>query len=102
MAATLALTQSNALLLRGTEGEAVADARRTPKMQAFLRGQSVMLQEPQSGALNDLPALPTDIDAQSTAHYIRDVLDGRLPIPTPIGQQVRHIVQLASRVEGRD
>ena len=32
MAATFALIQANALLLRGTEGEAVADPRRTPTM----------------------------------------------------------------------
>lgn len=35
MADTFALVQANALLIRGTEGEAVADARRTPKMQAL-------------------------------------------------------------------
>jgi anthranilate phosphoribosyltransferase len=98
MAATIALTRSNALLLRGTEGEAVADPRRVPKMQAFAHGQSVLLQAPQSGSLNELPALPTAIHSTSTAHYIRAVLDGSQPLPTPIAQQVAHIVQLASRL----
>jgi hypothetical protein len=98
MAATIALTRSNALLLRGTEGEAVADPRRVPKMQAFVDGQSVLLQAPQSGSLSELPALPTAIDSASTAHYIRAVLDGSQPLPTPIAQQVAHIVQLASRL----
>lgn len=96
MAATLALIQANALLLRGTEGEAVADPRRTPKMQAFVRGASVLLQEPQTGSLSELPALPTAIDAASTAAYIRAVLDGRLPVPAPVAQQVAHVVQLAA------
>lgn len=98
MAATIALTRSNALLLRGTEGEAVADPRRVPKMQAFVDGQSVLLQAPQSGSLSELPALPTAIDSASTAHYIRAVLDGSQPLPAPIAQQVAHIVQLASRL----
>ena len=99
MAATLALTQANALLLRGTEGEAVADARRMPKMQGFIHGQSVVLQEHQAGPLHDLPALPTAIDPESTAHYIRDVLEGRLPVPRPIAQQIHHIAHLVHTME---
>ena len=99
MAATLALTQANALLLRGTEGEAVADARRMPKMQGFIHGQSVVLQENQAGPLHDLPALPTAIDAESTAHYIRDVLEGGLPVPGPIAQQIHHIAHLVHTME---
>jgi len=98
MAATLELTQSNALLLRGTEGEAVADARRTPKMQGFIKGHPVVLQEHQPGTLSELPPLPTAMDAHSTAHYIRQVVDGHLPVPGPIALQVEHIVRLASRI----
>lgn len=96
MAATLALVQANALLLRGTEGEAVADPRRTPKMQAFVHGAPVLLQAPQTGSLGELPALPTAIDAASTAAYIRAVLDGQLPVPAPIAQQVAHVLHLAA------
>jgi hypothetical protein len=82
----------------GTEGEAVAYPRRAPKMQAFIHGQSVLLQAPQTGTLSDLPALPTAIDAASTARYIQAVLAGSQPLPAPIAQQVAHIVQLASRL----
>jgi anthranilate phosphoribosyltransferase len=95
MAATLALMGSNALLLRGTEGEAVADPRRTPKMQAFVGGQATDLHAYQGGSLTTLPVLPTAIDAASTATYIREVLSGAQPVPAPIAQQVAHIVQLA-------
>jgi anthranilate phosphoribosyltransferase len=95
MAATLALMGSNALLLRGTEGEAVADPRRTPKMQAFVGGQATDLHAYQGGSLTSLPVLPTAIDAASTATYIREVLSGAQPVPAPIAQQVAHIVQLA-------
>ena len=94
MAATLALVGGNALLLRGTEGEAVADARRTPKMQGFVNGQATELQVQQGGSLTTLPDLPTAIDAATTAHYIRSVLDGSQPVPAPIAQQVAHILHL--------
>jgi anthranilate phosphoribosyltransferase len=99
MAATLQLVQANALLLRGTEGEAVADARRLPKMQGFIAGESVFSQEPQSGSLGSLPALPPGIDAPGTADYIRAVMDGGQPVPAPIAQQVIEISRLVSRME---
>ena len=98
MAATFALMESNALLLRGTEGEVVADARRAPKMTGYLRGQPTLMQEAQSGPLAVVPDLPKEIDADSTADYIREVLAGRKPVPAPIAQQVAHILQLTKQV----
>ena len=98
MAATFELMQSNALLLRGTEGESVADARRMPQMEGFLAGRRILLQEAQSGSLATLPELPKDIDAASTARYIRRVMAGESPVPNSIAQQVKYIVQLAARL----
>ena len=98
MAETFTLMQSNALLLRGTEGEAVADPRRTPKMQAFVKGQATDLQAYQAGTLPALPELPTAIDADSTAAYIRQVMNHEKPVPAPIAQQVAHILLLASQL----
>ncbi|MDO8285913.1 MAG: DNA-binding protein YbiB [Rhodoferax sp.] len=94
MAETLTLMGGNALLLRGTEGEAVADPRRTPKMEGFIRGQVVDHQDHQAGVLTSLPTLPAEIDAAHTAAYIRSVLDGAKPVPPPIAQQVAHILHL--------
>ncbi len=99
MAETFTLMQSDALLIRGTEGEAVADPRRTPKMQAFLRGQATDLQAYQTGSLPSLPDLPTAIDAITTAAYIRRVMAEELPVPAPIAQQVAHILQLVQRMQ---
>jgi anthranilate phosphoribosyltransferase len=96
MAETLALMESNALLLRGTEGEAVADPRRTPKMQGFVNGQAIELQAHQAGTLATLPDLPQTTDGASTATYIRSVLDGSQPVPTPIAQQVAHILLMVA------
>ena len=87
--------QSCALLIRGTEGEAVADARRTPKMTRILMGQATAVTEHQAGALTSLPDLPASCDVQTTANYIQAVLDGKSPVPQPIALQVRQIVQLA-------
>lgn len=80
MAATLELTGARALLLRGTEGEAVADARRTPQIDAFIRGVRTPLLEAHTGPLTQLPDLPTQIDATTTARYTLAVLEGTLPL----------------------
>jgi anthranilate phosphoribosyltransferase len=92
MAETFALVGAHALLLRGTEGEPVADARRTPQMEAFRDGQRLLLEPQQEGSLVSLPDLPREIDAASTATYIRAVLDGLLPVPAAIARQVAHIL----------
>ena len=39
------------------------------------------------------------IDAASTAHYIRAVLEGRIPLPEPIGIQADHIVRACKALE---
>ena len=98
MAATFELMQSNVLLLRGTEGESVADARRMPQMEGFLAGRRILFQKAESGSLAALPELPKDIDAASTARYIRRVMAGESPVPPSIAQQVKYIVQLTDRL----
>jgi anthranilate phosphoribosyltransferase len=95
MTATFSLVQATALLLRGTEGEPVADARRTPAMDAFAHGQTTRVQEAQPGSLTSVPGLPAP-DAPSTARWIMAVLAGQEPVPTPIAQQVAHILKLAA------
>jgi anthranilate phosphoribosyltransferase len=95
MAAVFELMGATALLLRGTEGEVVADARRLPQMDGFIAGRRTPLQQGQKGTLTDLPDLPKDIDARSTAVYIREVLAGARPVPASMALQVKHILQLA-------
>ncbi len=94
MAATFRLVQATALLLRGTEGEPVADPRRTPAMDAFADGEVTRVQEAQGGTLASVPGLPAP-DVQSTARWIQAVLDGQAPVPTSLALQVAHIVQLS-------
>ena len=98
MAQTLELTHTNAMLLRGTEGEVVADARRIPQMEAFINGQCQLLQEAQAGTLSTLPDLPKTTDAVSTAAYIQSVISGQQPVPTSIAMQVEHILHLVKQL----
>ncbi len=98
MAQTFELTRTNALLLRGTEGEVVADARRVPQMDAFIHGQRQRLQDAQAGTLNALPDLPKTTDAASTAAYIQSVMTGQQPVPTSIAMQVEHILRLVKQL----
>lgn len=92
MGATFELTGQRAMLLRGTEGEPVADPRRLPQMDVFLQGQRRCVQEAQVGSLAALPELPS-IDAASTAAWIAEVLEGRRAVPAPIARQVEHVLQ---------
>ncbi len=98
MAQTLELTQTSAMLLRGTEGEVVADARRVPQMDAFIKGQRQLLQEAQAGTLSTLPDLPKTTDAVSTAAYIQSVLVGQQAVPASIAMQVEHILHLVKQL----
>ncbi len=98
MGQTFELIEADALLLRGTEGEVVADARRTPQMEAFVKGQRTLLQAFQPGTLASVPDLPAAIDADSTAAYIRAVMSGSAAVPASITRQVEHILQLTSQL----
>ena len=98
----LALTQATALLMRGTEGEPVADARRCPKLAAFLDGveQPALSVPAQGGSLQSVPELPPAIDAATTATYIQDVLAGAKPLPVPIATQMMALRALADAGRG--
>ena len=101
MTETLQLTQSHAMLLRGTEGESVADARRRPRMDGFVHGQSMALCEMQEGSLVNLPDLPKNCDSATTAAYIQAVLGGVQAVPPPIAAQVEHILHLMTRIKDK-
>lgn len=83
-------TAASALLMRGTEGEPVADPRRLPRMDVFIDGQprSELSLSAHDGVLRELPVLPRTCDAATTALYIQSVISGEKPAPAPITQQV--------------
>ena len=94
MAAVYELMGSTAMLLRGTEGEPVADPRRIRAMDGFVRGRRMTLEAGQEGSLAELPDLPSELAPHVTAAYIRDALSGKRPVPAPIAVQVEHILRL--------
>jgi anthranilate phosphoribosyltransferase len=98
MADAFAQTGTDAVLLRGTEGEAVADPRRQPLIEAVLHQQRLTLAEAQTGPLAQIPALPDQIDPASTARFIRDCLEGVAPVPAPIQTQVACVMQAMQKL----
>ncbi|WP_287925255.1 DNA-binding protein YbiB [Diaphorobacter sp.] len=101
LSGTFATLGAHALLSRGLEGEVAADPRRQPRYDAFVAGAHQLLQEQQPGTADEVPGLPAEIDVASTAAYTRRVLAGQAPVPAPLQQQVRHIVQLSRQITAR-
>ncbi|MEP7057209.1 MAG: DNA-binding protein YbiB [Caldimonas sp.] len=86
---------ANALLMRGTEGEPVADPRRDPKLDVYVGGElrADLSRAAQDGVLTALPLLPRSHDAATTALYIQSVVSGEKPAPPPLTRQVECLVR---------
>lgn len=94
--------QVDAMILRGTEGEAVADPRRQPRIDTWIAGTlsaewSVAAQD---GVVSELPLLPRENDASTTALYIQAVLAGEKPAPGPLARQVALALGALAALEG--
>lgn len=87
------------MLLRGTEGEAYANPRRRPRLMGYRDGVPVLLAEAQEGGAPPLSTLPEEPAPIANAQLIRDMLDGRLPIPQPIVDQVSALSRLSIRCD---
>jgi len=85
---------SNALLLRGAEGEAVAHPRREPVIE-WLDGKTAAVWR---AAPEDHPELPDGRDAAATADWIHAVLAGKRPAPAAIRHQVECCVRAATNM----
>jgi anthranilate phosphoribosyltransferase len=84
-----------ALLLRGTEGEAYANPRRRPQMEAFIEGHSDIAYPAAEGGAPPLGGIPDTAENAATAMLISDMLADRVPIPQPILDQLDVITRLA-------
>ncbi len=82
------------LLLRGTEGEAVAHPRRAPQMEWLYQGQV----ESWATVAEESPLLPASREAKVTADWIVQALDGLQPIPAAIAYQAQCCVRAARAV----
>jgi anthranilate phosphoribosyltransferase len=89
LASFLAATGANAVLMRGTEGEPVADARRQQRLDVYLAGalQPELSVAAQEGVLPPASVLPAGSDATTTASRIQAIVSGAMPAPVPIAAQ---------------
>ena len=86
--------RGDAFLMRGTEGETVANARRAHRIDWFHDGASTTLVERQ-GFVDTEPDMPEAADALTTARWIERVLDGSHPVPAAIAIQVDRCAAIA-------
>lgn len=95
-----ATARGDAFLMRGTEGETVANTRRAQQIEWFHEGQRTILVQQQAPVDGPPPSLP-DRDASSTAQWIRAALDGSQPIPESILQQVEQCLLVSRQMRSR-
>lgn len=89
--------ERRALLLRGTEGEPVANPKRRPALIGCDNGVCATLLDKDTQPLAQLPILPADKDIPGTCRFIESVLAGKLPLPAPLADQAACLLQLSGR-----
>ncbi len=87
--------RARAMLMRGTEGEAYANPRRRPAMEAFREGVAEVAWPAEAGGAPPLEGLPEAPAIAENAALIRAMLAGEVRIPQPITDQVAELVRLA-------
>lgn len=91
--------RGDVFLMRGTEGETVANAKRAQAVTWFHAHQPTELIERQQ-PVDDMPPLPASSEAVTTGAWIAEALEGRQPIPAPIVDQVAQCLRVARTIRG--
>lgn len=96
----LGLTQADALLMRGTEGEPVADLRRLPELRCFVDGKAVeaLSVNSTSGSRAKVSFSAEETGAQASAAFTLSVLSGEKAPPEPLMQQISCLLRLRRRL----
>jgi anthranilate phosphoribosyltransferase len=87
--------RGDAFLMRGTEGETVANANRAQQIDWFHAGEQTLLAE-RDAPTDDVAPAPEGRDAPATADWIRRALRGEQPVPAPIAAQAAHCLRVAA------
>ncbi len=90
--------RGDVFLMRGTEGETVANAKRAQAVTWFHNNQPIELIERQQ-PVDEMPPLPAASDAATTAAWIAEALEGKQPIPAPILDQVAQCLKVAKAMQ---
>lgn len=98
MASLFNHTGATALLLNGTEGEPYANPLRCPPMHLCRQGELNTLVEREAGKDCTPEALAAAKDAETTALWIQDCLDGRAAIPYNLRLQAAACLVAAGEV----
>lgn len=93
--------RGDAFLMRGTEGETVANTGRAQQIDWFHQGECTTLVHTHQTIIGALPDTPDEKDARVTAQWIQAVLEDRIPVPASIAEQVEHCVLVAKMLYGR-
>lgn len=92
--------RGDAFLMRGTEGETVANANKAQQIDWFHGGLRTML-VPKQTQVGELPVLPEQKDAATTAAWIQSVLDGAVAVPASIAEQVAQCLLVSRTIASR-
>jgi anthranilate phosphoribosyltransferase len=92
--------QGDAFLMRGTEGETVANANRAQQIDWFHEGQRTLLVQ-RDAPTDDLAAVPDARDAATTAAWIRRALAGEVAVPASITAQVAQCLLVSKSIQAR-
>jgi anthranilate phosphoribosyltransferase len=84
----LIATRERGLMFRGTDGESFANPRKRPRIEYIHDGESEVLFEAEHTSPDERVDTPQNIEARATATHIRNVLDGRAPLPMPLANQL--------------
>jgi anthranilate phosphoribosyltransferase len=90
--------RGDAFLMRGTEGETVANANRAQQIDWFHAGERKLL-VPRDAPTDDLAQVPAALDAASTAAWIALALRGDAPVPPSILEQVAQCVRVSKTLQ---
>ena len=89
--------RGDAFLMRGTEGETVANANRAQQIDWFHQGQRTLLVQ-RDAPTDELAQVPEGRDAASTAAWIARALRGEVPVPASIGAQVAQCLLVSKQL----
>jgi anthranilate phosphoribosyltransferase len=87
--------RGDAFLMRGTEGETVANPKRANRIDWFHAGAAQTLVE-RAPPQETLPDLPDGSDAATPARWIEAALRGERPVPPAILEQAAHCREVAA------
>jgi anthranilate phosphoribosyltransferase len=93
-----AAVRGDAFLMRGTEGETVANPNRAQQIDWFHGGARTVLVQ-RDAPTDDLAQVPADREAATTADWIARALRGEEPVPPSISAQVAQCLLVSKALQ---